>query len=366
MTDTVPLDILQDIPIRDTSGRFSLVADQATLTGAGTATEAARVTELVQKITATGAVTMGDEVMERRLRNLVAVFIKGVRNELQTREALQRARANGGLGLDDRITDLVMQLLRTRPAPKPVPSAPPGTVPATSRPAKPTAAPHQFTVDELEHELPPPPPAMMTRSQPLPKPIATASVQATLRTALHITKQAVMPPPQGSTVKPFADRPVPLPTRAVTKAAWWQQLTGRWRRQPKPSVPVAAPGVTAAVTHERITDVRPPSRLVSPVEELRRLRLVDWRALGNPQQAIDRIWDKIQLIAAASFPQAHAARAAWRDSEVHRLYLAMGKEAVEQRRSLDASIAARQQARQPVLTSGEYAALAKLSRMLEY
>jgi|GEM_PF-1532347 len=380
MTATTPLDILNDIPIRDTRGRFShlsgtpaAVAQAPVVAMDNTAASTAETTEinnLVQKISANGAVTMGDEVMERRLRNIVTVFVKGVRDQLQTREALQRSRANGGLALSEVAVDLVMQLLTHRPAAKPA-VAPKhlDIVPTVVQ----TAPPHQFTQTELDHEIAPPPPAVVDRTRPLPKPIAPSSTKDTLRNALHITKQAVLPQAlAGLAVKPFTNRPLPPPIRPLGKPGWRQQLSNLFHRQrqlaPLKAANVSPANVSVATNYaaERITDVRAPSRLVNPVEELRRLRLVDWRALGEPLQAIERIWEKIQLIGKESFPQQLAARTAWRDSEVHRLYLAISKEAVEQRQSIDAVIAARKAAQQPFLASGEYTALAKLSRMLEY
>lgn len=383
MTDITSLDILNDIPIRDTRGRFSHLLNTAaaptqssvaTDVSISATTEAVEINDLVQKISANGAVTMGDEVMERRLRNIVAVFVKGVRDQLQTREALQRSRANGGLALSEIAADLVMQLLMHRPVAKPatvqrsevvlpvIPLSP------NVRPSK----PHQFTQTELEHELAPPPPAVIDRTRPLPKPIAPSSTKAILRNALHITKQAVMPRVIAElSAKPFANRPLPPIVRPLSKPTLRQKLGNLWHRQrrvasPAISAPQAVVSATAKYATERITDIRPPSRLVNPVEELRRLRLVDWRALGDPLEAINRIWDKIKLIGKESFTQQLAARTAWRASEVHRLYLAISKEAVEQRMSIDAIIAARKQSQQPDLTSEEYTALAKLSRMLEY
>ncbi len=70
------------------------------------------------------------------------------------------------------------------------------------------------------------------------------------------------------------------------------------------------------------TDVVGKSRLVGPVDELRRMRLIDFRRLSkDPKEACLKISDKIDLLADQSFGLRQQGIDAWHDSEPNRLYL---------------------------------------------
>jgi len=127
------------------------------------------------------------------------------------------------------------------------------------------------------------------------------------------------------------------------------------------------PQMAVPTGREKITDIKFPTRLTGPLEELANFRLVDFRQLNpDPEKAAMKIREKLDLLENQSFSQRIAGIDAWRRSEVHRLYLALGKESLEQRKALSEVIGERERQKQPFLSQAEFGALGKLNKMLEY
>lgn len=92
--------------------------------------------------------------------------------------------------------------------------------------------------------------------------------------------------------------------------------------------PKIAP-VTASSEQGRIRmdDVRTAPRVMGPVEELRFLDLANFRRLApTPTEATAKIFSKIKLLEKSGYDRMTAGIAAWRQSEVNRLYLIMCRE----------------------------------------
>ena len=77
----------------------------------------------------------------------------------------------------------------------------------------------------------------------------------------------------------------------------------------------------------RMDDVRTAPRVMGPVEELRFLDLANFRRLApTPTEATAKIFSKIKLLEKSGYDRMTAGIAAWRQSEVNRLYLIMCRE----------------------------------------
>ncbi|MBI5621718.1 hypothetical protein HY933_02540 [Candidatus Falkowbacteria bacterium] len=303
-------------------------------------------------------------------------------------------------------------------------AAQPIPAPAPQKPAAPVAS---FTREQLDYELAPPPPLVVDQSKVSPaRPLSANDLGQGLQSLVRpsaLTQALNGPAVSGSSAgsaapskvqpsaplnkvqlppKPAAS-PMPMPRRTTSpsipatkqfvvqplsvKPNWWQRVRSRLRRTPQSiatpargsaPVPAASPSptmspgsrpsvLTQALKRAKVTDIQAPSRLVGPLQELQNFKLVDWRKLSaEPNTAIMRIKDKIDLLAKESITQKFAAVQAWRASEVHRLYLALGKESLERKLPLAAIIADRQRQNQPWLSANEFLALGKLNKMVEY
>ncbi|MEK7139460.1 MAG: hypothetical protein AAB817_02065 [Patescibacteria group bacterium] len=361
MADDI-LNNLDAIPIRDPRGHFSLLdpTPPASQPAGGWSADEQRWQELESAIKKL-SLPITDELLNRRLKNAVLADWKGIRTSWQTKELLVRETVSGGVGLSESAAGAILTLIdktESSATDAPGPSTPPRPLP-------------RFTPTELAHELMPPPPAVRPAAVDRTVQILTSRPPAR---PPRPTSQPVSPPvaslrPQPpATSQPFISQP--LPTAGAAKAAnWLGRLTKRFQRPAKAMSPTTAspgPSRPLAPRADKFTDIRPGVRLVGPIEELRQFRLVDWHALdANPARAAEKIKGKIDLLEREGWPKRVAAIAAWQASEVHRLYLAVGKDSVETGQPLPAVLATRAAARQPTLTAAEFAALAKLNNVLE-
>lgn len=119
-------------------------------------------------------------------------------------------------------------------------------------------------------------------------------------------------------------------------------------------------------TNQRlIHDIKRPVRPVSPAEELASLTADDFRQMARTfAEAAGKVLERIHLLAEDSYSKRSEGIAAWRSSDLHKLYLAIGGESMATAQSIDVVIERRKATGQPYLTADEFAVLADLNRQL--
>lgn len=117
----------------------------------------------------------------------------------------------------------------------------------------------------------------------------------------------------------------------------------------------------------RMQDILPGRTLSGPIEEIKSISLLDFRRMGkDPKDVIVKIKDKVDLLE----DQGHAMRVkgvqAWRDSEIHRLYLTLSHEALVKGTPVTQLIEERKKAGEEVLTNEEVNAIVILNSQLRF
>ena len=132
-----------------------------------------------------------------------------------------------------------------------------------------------------------------------------------------------------------------------------------------PRPPIRRPALVAQMNPRVIQDIRQPQKPVGLVEELGMLSLDDFRRLGRDlEECVTKIIEKVQLLSEESYEKRAEGVAAWRKSEVHQLYLAMGRESMAGNKSIDEIMADRKRQGQGYLTAVEFTAIADLNHQL--
>jgi hypothetical protein len=117
----------------------------------------------------------------------------------------------------------------------------------------------------------------------------------------------------------------------------------------------------------KIEDVRYQAKLTGPVEEIYTMTLTDFRRLApTPALATEKILEKIELLEDESFTRRVEGIRAWKENEISRMYVALGHQSMEERKSIADIIAERQRGNQPTLTEAEVEAVIELNRKLRY
>lgn len=106
---------------------------------------------------------------------------------------------------------------------------------------------------------------------------------------------------------------------------------------------------------------------IGPVEEIRQINLKEFRRLGaDPKESAARVEEKINLLEDVSLIKKAEGIRAWKESEVNKLYLAIGAKSMGEKKPIDQVIRELKQQNKPFLAPEEFNAVADLNRRLSY
>ena len=107
--------------------------------------------------------------------------------------------------------------------------------------------------------------------------------------------------------------------------------------------------------------------LSGPVDELKSLKLSDFRRLGNnSQERVDKILYKINLLEEESFTKKSEGIKAWRDNKIYKLYLEIGNKSLENDEAVKDTIAHYEKEKKEVLTEEEFISISDLNKLLRF
>ncbi len=118
---------------------------------------------------------------------------------------------------------------------------------------------------------------------------------------------------------------------------------------------------------KKINDIKKPPKLLNPVSELKYIDLFTFRRLGdNPQKRIEKIKEKISNLEKKFFYRKVQGVQAWRQSPVNRIYLNMGNESIVYSKSIDDIIKGRKKENKDYLEKDEFESIMDLNNDLKY
>lgn len=117
----------------------------------------------------------------------------------------------------------------------------------------------------------------------------------------------------------------------------------------------------------KIAGIKKQERVISPVEELGEITLTTFRRLSDdPVEAVQKIMGKIKVFEKESYLKKAMAIKYWRQSEVYKLYLDLGRASMEKDLSIDKVIEQKILAKEKVLTMEEFKAVSDLNKKLRF
>lgn len=263
-----------------------------------------------------------DAFLTKRFSIILKAYFQGIRGKDDTMDLCTRSVKVGGLGLAQDIAEKIFNELT------------PSDHPQTSTPSSQDVAAQAFrraqeerlreSVSALGHSAK----TQESRKNPAPKP----STQPASEPVVAVKPATPPQPPFGSALKPKPERIV------VTD----------------PSKP-------------KMADIQKRERVLGPVDEIRVMGANEYRALGEtPQDAAEKIKEKIDLLGDESFTKRTEGINAWRESPLYQLYLSIGRQSMVQ--GADVNIVSLQlhQEGKPYLTQEEFMAMADLNHQLRY
>ncbi|MDD2807430.1 MAG: hypothetical protein PHW95_02845 [Patescibacteria group bacterium] len=284
-----------------------------------------KLDNIAEQIIKDSGVTSKDDDYRKRFKSIILSRLKDVRDQVQTREALLSSSMVGGVDLNNQQVDKILGLI----------SASLDQVHSDIRTAI-NNEPFSDLRAEAQQILSEPELAQKPEFKPV---------------ILVPEKKVEVEPP----AKPVA---IPAPMGFSTNP-----VTARLGANP----PKITPIVEKSIGKPKVEDVRFKPRLTGPVEEIKSMKLVDFRRLAqSPAQAIEKIIGKIDLLEAEAFTKKTEAIKAWKQNEINQMYIELGDQSMEERKSISDIIAERQSGGQPTLTEEEVDAIIELNKRLRY
>jgi hypothetical protein len=125
--------------------------------------------------------------------------------------------------------------------------------------------------------------------------------------------------------------------------------------------------VPAAGNKQKMEDIKPAPRIMSPIDELGYMDLVNFRRLDlNPLKRITKIEEKIALLEKEGIDKKIEGIRAWRNNPVSKTYLAMGQESIGSGKNIDDIIKERQDQGLNYLSKEEFEAVMDLNNNLRF
>ncbi len=270
------------------------------------------------------------EDLKKRFQNIVSSFFRDIRTQIETKIVLKREQKIGGLGFDQETTDKIIKIL----------------IEEKSRIDKESIK--KIPLEKLEQ-------IKDLKFKSL-KEKTDKIIQAETKISSTVPPPKPEPKPVPKPVPPPPPKPEPKPV-------------------PKPVLPPPKPESTfrpiirpqsVQPTKTRVEEIKVKPRIYGPIEELKTLTLVDWRRWGSSKEAVQKIEDKINLLAEESLVKKSEGINAWKDSEINNLYLDIGAESIDQGKAVTEIILQRQQKNLPTLTEEEFNSVVELNQKLRF
>jgi len=300
------------------------------------------IEEMIGHICKQEALKITDPMLLDRCKQIIDSRLRDVRSAQDTQKSLERAVADGGLGVQGRQLADIMQVIEE------------GYESFMQKAREKIVAERAQFVEKNQ--------AKFTQKD------SRAEQEEKLLTKKYIEMTGKMPdahvsPAESSSARVSAgksvqqsleDRSKNIDTqkvRAVIEATKMGQSVA-----PKP----------VSTTRPVMKDIVPQKRLMGPVDELRQLSLVDFRRMGKTvDQASDYILRTVQLLEDQGYDKRVEAIRAWQSSPFYRMYLSLVSLAMQEGTSLE-DVRAKQEDSIETLSKEELAAVMQLNKQLRF
>ncbi len=281
-------------------------------------------------------INFGSQMLSERFRTILLTYLRGIRDKIETKQALVKSFETGGLGFDADSADKVLALVdgQTEKTPKAPMVLPPKIKVAEDEKIKPPTRDVGYDFKKLVKKTD------TSRELPAPKPpTAVPKISA---------------PP----VRP----PVAPKERITAERSVFRQ------EQPSPfPVPAMVRRSSEAGGKIKMEDIKIVPRIMSPIDELKYMDLINFRRLDrDPAKATSRIKEKISLLEEENYNKKLEGIKAWRSSPVNKLYLQIGGLSIGENRPIDVIIEERKKAGKECLTVEEFKAVMDLNKSLRF
>jgi len=280
-----------------------------------------------------------NEIIAKRLENIILARVKEIRDDLETKEVLLKGKKVGGLEFTEDQADDLLGLIRRYASQAPIKMIDTDDVLVKL----PTSAASQPKI-EMEDGLP-------VVKMPV-EPINVKQSQK-LSDADNIRGNNELPAGQNNVkIKPVIEKSLPAP-------------------QPQPfdtgkMIPESVLNAKTALK-PNLDDVKLERKTMGPIDELENMTIIEFRRLaGDQQSAVGKLKEKINLLEKEGFNRRLEGINAWQKNEVNKFYRLLGQLSMSEGKSIEDVIKERLIGGKPTLALDEFNAVMELNRDLRY
>lgn len=312
------------------------------------------VEKSIQNILEKGKLSFSDENLKQRFLKVVSARLRDVRDKNETLELFIRDRNIGGLGLKEESGKKILNLIEmefeslTRLRQK-------GELKKLEewKKQQESEKKDKKEKEEKEEEKVLEKKWVKLTGKPVPKPVFKIVSEEKKDVAEDVAETFRFPQETG---------------RAVSKERAYGNLKVSTTTSPpaplKPSSPPAAQ-IASGEGKPKVESVKFTPKLVGPIDELRRITIVDFRRLAkNPKDAIEKIKDKVELLEDESYTKKIEGIKAWQESEPSKIYFEILNQSMRELTSIAEILTRRAEKKLPNLTKEEFNALMELNKEL--
>ncbi|MFA5248025.1 MAG: hypothetical protein WC415_02140 [Patescibacteria group bacterium] len=293
---------------------------------------------VAEEISHSSGITFASSELAGRLRKIILTYLKGIRTKAEAREGLLKSVLSGGLSLEEAEADRVLAAAQNKKEF--------GVKFQKSEVISPQLPQDKFTHRSFSGDG------------------AEYDLAAELKKKEVVTTEKIPSAPE-ETIIPIAsvakERIDLNEFSAAEQEKAKEILTDKVPENKEAIRALATPG-----NKKKMDDIGPP-QVMSPIDELAYMDLINFRRLGNsPQNIGKKIKSVVDLLAREGINKQLAGIQAWRRSPVNRTYLSIGQESITEGKDIDAVIADRKIKNLNYLTREEFEAVMDLNNQLRF
>lgn len=311
---------------------------------------------LLDQIISKTEINFGSDALAERFKQILKIYLRGIRNKIETKQTLIKPFENGGLSFDEISAEQVLfivddrlknfdQLLKPKPLVKIV---------APEFKKETVASLKDIGARDFEYDL-----ATIVKQKKESEATTEPILKKDVLKKLDIDHElAPLCPAVVKAVKSVETAKKQAP-QSLKKDVFQKDI----------NLPVSQIKRPRTETGNKIKmeDVKFVPRVMGPIDELRYLDLINFRRLSSEVgKAIEKIKEKINLLEEESYAKRLEGIKAWRSCPVSKLYLDIGQFSISANKPINVIIEERKKRHKEYLTSEEFEAIVDLNKSLRF
>jgi len=312
---------------------------------------------VIQKIIEENNLSFPDDNLKKRFNSICSSFLKGIRNEKKTKELFIRSTKVGGLDYSENTAERIITSLKENKSQ------------AFQQPPKDKSAKDRFVAksEKEAKQKPPTPREALEKAMADKKVIKSKEEVKQEKSEAEIAKDIKSAVKKEESKEREEEKKEPLQREPQELKKEPNKIEFKEEKKSQKRNPISVSRPASVRGKKKIEDIKSKKKLQGPVDELRDINLLDFSRLGSEKvSAVEKIYEKLNLLKEDSFSKYSKGVKAWRDSEVYKLYLDMGRSSMESQKTIREIIQERKKNDQPYLSEKQFNEIVDLNKKLSF